>query len=185
MLIVGLGNRGMEYASTRHNLGFSVVDRGCEELRIIMDSANEDCVYGVKIEDSRALVFIKPMTFMNNSGRAVVSAMSEMKINPDQLFVVADDFALPLGSIRIRERGSHGGQNGLRSIIENLGTEEFPRLRMGINPGHDVVDLSEFVLSPFRKDELEPVSKMVATATAAVKEFGTIDMVSLMSRYNN
>lgn len=167
-LIVGLGNPGEKYRRTRHNAGFMVIDELASRLPLGARERLEDA-WAVKTEIAgERVVLVKPQGFMNRSGPVVDSALRWFNVEPDSLIVVSDDVALPLGSIRIRPRGSHGGQNGLRSIIESIGTEEFQRLRFGVGTSEPVLDLAGFVLSDFTDGEVLRVQEMVSRAADAV-----------------
>jgi PTH1 family peptidyl-tRNA hydrolase len=167
-LIVGLGNPGEKYRRTRHNAGFMVVDELAQRLELGPVERIDDG-WAVKTEVAgERVVLVKPQSFMNRSGPVVEAALRYFNAEPDRLVVISDDVALPLGSLRIRARGSHGGQNGLRSIIETIGTEEFPRLRFGIGSADPVIDLAGYVLSDFTDSEILRVQDMVAKAADAV-----------------
>ncbi len=174
-LIVGLGNPGEKYRRTRHNAGFMVVDELAQRLPLGAVERLDDA-WAVKTElAGERVVLMKPQSFMNRSGPVVESALRWFNIEPDSLVVISDDVALPLGTLRIRARGSHGGQNGLRSIIESIGTEEFARLRFGIGSSEPVLDLAGFVLSDYTDSEVLRVQDMVsraADAMAALVEHG-------------
>ena len=166
-LVVGLGNPGAKYAGTRHNVGFDVVDYlagapGVGPFRSKFQAQVADA-----LEGGEQVLLVKPETFMNLSGRAVRQLFDFYKLVPDQLLVVSDDFNLPLGKLRARASGSHGGQNGLRNIQEQLGTDVYPRLRIGVGqPGPG--DAVDFVLSKFRPGEKAAAQDAVAKAAAAV-----------------
>jgi peptidyl-tRNA hydrolase, PTH1 family len=170
-LIVGLGNPGTEYERTRHNLGFLVIDKLAAEERVVVGSRECRSLIGRSEIEGRPAKLIKPQTFMNLSGEAVLCLANKHKTEfpSDKLIVVSDDLALPLGRIRIRERGSAGGHNGLKSIIAALGTQEFVRLRMGIQPEHPISDSKRFVLDVFAKSERQVVEEMIDLAAKAVR----------------
>ncbi len=169
-LIVGLGNPGREYEKTRHNLGFMLIDRLMERAkgrRFRRESQAE--VAEIDIRGQRAII-VKPMTFMNLSGEAVRPLVEKYgHADARNLIVACDDVALPFGMIRVRARGSAGGQKGLKSIIEKLGSEDFSRVRMGIKPDHRVSDLADFVLTPIRSREREQLELMLDRAADAVE----------------
>ena len=169
-LLVGLGNPGQEYELTRHNLGFLLLDRVFERAggRRFRGEANAD-VAQVEVAGERVLL-VKPLTYMNLSGNAVRPLLEKYGDGEARnLLVACDDIALPFGMIRVRARGSAGGQKGLKSIIERLGTDEFPRLRLGIKPGHVVSNLSDFVLSKLSKRDLEQLEPVLDRAMSAVE----------------
>ena len=187
-LIVGLGKPGEKYRRTRHNAGFMVVDELAQRLTLGAREENPeriDDAWVIKTEVAgERVVLMKPQSFMNRSGPVVESALRYFNVEPDRLIIVCDDVALPLGSLRIRARGSHGGQNGLRSIIESIGSEEFPRLRFGIGASEPILDLAGFVLSDFTDSEILRVQDLVsraADALAAVVEHG---VEHAMNAYN-
>jgi PTH1 family peptidyl-tRNA hydrolase len=182
-VIVGLGNPGSKYAGTRHNVGFDVIDYlaaapGCTPFR----EKFEAFVAELKEGEETALL-VKPLTFMNLSGRAVRAVIDFYKLPLGELLVVCDDFNLPLGKLRIRTKGSHGGQNGLRNIREQLGTDEYARLRIGVgepSPG-DAVD---HVLSRFKPGERKAVQDAIATAAQAAITWIRQGTAAAMNRFN-
>src|SRR6266576_4101805 len=168
-LIVGLGNPGSEYAQTRHNLGFMLVDKlAAEDGATVKRTECRSLVGNPTIEDQRVML-VKPQTFMNLSGEAVGCLNQKYEGDASSLIVISDDLALPLGSIRLRERGSGGGHNGLKSIIGVLGTSEFVRLRIGIQPEHPLSDAKRFVLDEFSKSERESVPEILERAAEALR----------------
>lgn len=172
-LIVGLGNPGPEYEFTRHNIGFRIIDELCTKLNVPKFKKHKKSLFARKNE----WLFLKPQTFMNLSGRAVKSIVDEFEIKNNDLLVIFDDVYIPLGEIRIRQRGSDGGHNGLKSIIESLSTENFPRMRIGILPklyndtGKLDMPLEEFVLMAHENDELELVQKVISRAVELTSYF--------------
>ena len=170
-LIVGLGNPGQEYEWTRHNLGFMLIEKLAGEEGVSVNSRECRSLTGRAQLEGKLVKLIKPQTYMNLSGEAVSCFVKKHKTEfpSDKLIVVSDDLALPLGRIRIRERGSAGGHNGLKSIIADLGTNEFVRLRMGIQPEHPISDSKRFVLDVFPKGERLVVEEMIEQAAKAVR----------------
>ncbi len=153
-LIVGLGNPGLRYRNTRHNAGFLAVDYLAQTYGFCVDRARFHALTGEADLNGRRVLFVKPQTLMNASGLAVGEAADFYKIPPERILVISDDTALPVGSVRIRKKGSSGGQKGLNDIIVCLGTEEFPRIRIGIGAKpHPDADLANWVLSEFSKEE--------------------------------
>jgi PTH1 family peptidyl-tRNA hydrolase len=179
-LVAGLGNPGSEYAGTRHNIGFTVLDYFAKRAGVNFERQTKWDAAVVKLPGT---ILLKPLTFMNHSGEAVAAVADFYKIASPNILVVLDDFALPLGRLRIREHGGAGGHNGLESVIINLATEDVPRLRLGIGaaPGRGSVD---YVLSPFFEEERDAVNAMVERAAEAIK--CTIDngVVSAMNTFN-
>jgi PTH1 family peptidyl-tRNA hydrolase len=163
--VVGLGNPGREYAGTRHNVGFMVLDRLASNLGV---SFSRERKWRAEFARSGDVLLLKPQTFMNLSGESVAAVAAFHRIDPGECFVVFDDKDLPLGQLRLRERGSAGGHNGMRSIIAHLVTEAIPRLRFGIGPpeGHD--DAVEHVLGKFGSGEREWIEKRLDRAVEAI-----------------
>ncbi len=183
-LIVGLGNPGEKYRRTRHNAGFMVIDELAQRLPLSVRERIDDA-WAVKTEIAgERVVLMKPESFMNRSGPVVEAALRWFNIEPDSLVVVSDDVALPLGSLRIRPRGSHGGQNGLRSIIESIGSEEFPRLRFGIGSTEPILDLAGFVLSDFADNEILRVQEMVSRGADAMSALVENGVEPAMNTFN-
>ena len=183
-LIVGLGNPGFEYAWTPHNLGFLVIDRLAERSGARVERPEAKSYIGKAKIAGHDVVLAKPQTYMNLSGMAVRDLATRMEAVPGEILVIVDEVALPWGHIRLRERGSAGGHNGLKSIIGALGTDEFLRLRLGIRPEHPVADLAAYVLHPMRKSELEGAAEMVETAAEAVECVLSAGIKPAMNRYN-
>lgn len=169
-LIAGLGNIGDEYADTRHNIGFCVVDALARLSGISFETGRYAGIARMKIKN-KSLVLIKPSTYMNLSGKAVRYWLDHEKIPLENLLVVVDDIALPQGKLRLRYKGGPGGHNGLISIIETLGTEEFARLRFGIGNDFAKGYQSEYVLGKWTKAEEEMLVPKVAEAVEMVREF--------------
>ncbi len=183
-LIVGLGNPGAEYAWTPHNLGFLVLDELAERANARIERPEAKAFIGFgKLAGSEVLL-AKPQTYMNASGLALRELAARYEFEPHQVIVVVDEVALPWGMLRIRERGSAGGHNGLKSIIGALGTTEFIRVRLGIQPDHPVSDLGDYVLRPMRKGDLEQAAEMVHQAADAVEVVLAEGAGRAMSRYN-
>jgi PTH1 family peptidyl-tRNA hydrolase len=184
-LIVGLGNPGMEYQFTPHNMGFLAIDRIAEKHNVRV--VNRHChalTAKVKIGDAEALL-AKPETFMNLSGRAVRELMAEYEADPAKdLIVLYDELDFPLGKLRIRERGSSAGHNGMESIMGALGTQEFVRIRMGIAPDHKIRDGASYVLSQFKKAQYETIDLVLDRAAEAVEVILKEGISRAMNRFN-
>ena len=177
-LIVGLGNPGIEYQFTPHNLGFLTVDRIADDLKVQV--RNRQCrALTVRTEiGQQEAVLAKPETFMNLSGQAVRELVEKLEIAPEaDLIVIYDELDLPMGAIRIRQRGSSAGHNGMKSIIGALGTQEFARIRIGIAP-------EKKILKPFRKRQLKQVDEVLDTAAEAVKVILIDGIEAAMNRFN-
>lgn len=183
-LIVGLGNPGPQYERTRHNLGFMLVDVLAARAQTRIARGECRSLIGRGILDDQTVEFAKPLTFMNLSGEAVSCLLSKDERKVEKLIVISDDLALPFGVIRIRPKGSHGGQNGLRSIIDSLKTQEFTRVRIGIQPEHPVRDASRFVLDNFAKSEAETLEKVLSDAADAVETIVKDGVEAAMAKFN-
>jgi len=183
-LIAGLGNPGYEYAWTPHNLGFLVVDLLAERARIRVERPESKSYVGKGRIGDQDVALAKPQTFMNLSGLAVRELAERYEAAPERIIVVVDDVALPWGSLRIRERGSAGGHNGLKSVIGALGTDEFVRVRLGVQPDHPVGDLGAYVLHRMRKAEMEVAAELVGRAADAVECTVTEGVRRAMNRFN-
>ncbi|MGE0863801.1 MAG: aminoacyl-tRNA hydrolase [Vicinamibacterales bacterium] len=184
-LIVGLGNPGPEYRDTRHNVGFLVADELARRWRVPDAWREKFSALHIKtMVGDDAVVLAKPLTYMNLSGQAVAGLAGFYRIDPAGVLVVTDDVALPLGRLRARPEGSAGGHNGLKSIIQHLGTQAFPRLRVGVGRGDDRRDLADHVLGRFAPDERDTVSAAVLRAADAAERFLSDGMERVMSAFN-
>ncbi len=167
-IVVGLGNPGPEHRGTRHNVGFELVDRLAERHRIKLDRSMHQARFGVGTLFETAVVLVKPLTFMNLSGRAVAPFMRDFSMKPERVLVVADDTDLSPGRIRLRAEGSAGGHNGHKSLIASLGTQEYPRLKIGI--GRTAKDATiDHVLGPFRPDERPDIDAALKRCEFAIE----------------
>lgn len=183
-LIVGLGNPGPEYAETRHNLGFRVVEELASRLRLQFTQRRAQSLVATGQARGEPLVLARPQTYMNLSGLAVRKLVAEFRVPLSALLVVYDDLDLPLGTIRIRPSGGPGTHNGMRSIIAELGREDFPRLRAGIGPAPPGVDLADFVLSPFTPEERPIVDDLVRRAAECAATVVYQGLQAAMNRCN-
>jgi len=183
-LIVGLGNPGAEYEFTRHNLGFLLVDLLAERARCRVTRPEDQAFVGRGKLGGVEVALAKPQTYMNLSGDSVKALAARYGAKPEDVVVGVDDVAIPFGRIRVRPGGSAGGHNGLKSIIARLGTQEFPRVRLGIAPDHPVGDMARFVLQPFPRAAREEVDKMLWTAADAVEEILVGGVEPAMQKYN-
>ncbi len=179
--IVGLGNPGREYSNTRHNLGFSVLNRLASQNGI---SWRYKSKFSYGIGRNHPFFLVRPLTYMNLSGQAVKQVMQERHFGTDRLLVVCDDINLPLGRLRLRTAGSHGGQKGLKSIIDTIKTENFTRLRLGIGPLPPSSDASEFVLGRFTALEYQEAQEMAARAADSVIKIITHGLETAMNSIN-
>jgi PTH1 family peptidyl-tRNA hydrolase len=183
-LVVGVGNPGERYRRTRHNAGFMVVDALADRGGAGPGRDEADAWVTEARLGGEDVLLVKPLTFMNRSGVAVEALLAARGGSPGDVVAVVDDAALELGQLRVRERGSHGGHNGLRSLIETLGTEEFPRVRVGIRKGELPEDLAEYVLSEFPKEDVLVVLEMVGLAADAVECLLREGAAPAMNRFN-
>jgi len=183
-LVAGLGNIGAEYAGTRHNAGFDVVDELVRKYEAEFQSARLADVASIKVR-GRLVRVIKPTTYMNLSGKAVKYWMDKEGIAPDHLLVIVDELAIPLSRIRLRSSGSSGGHNGLASIEESLNTREYPRLRFGIGAAYPKGRQVDFVLGRWTTDELPIVRKKIEKAAEAVESFVLRGLPATMNEVNN
>ena len=186
-LLVGLGNPGPRYRGTRHNLGFAAVDRLARESGARWEQRSPSSWVAEGSFEGQPIVLAKPLTYMNLSGRAVVELTRNRDIAADQLLVFLDDVALPLGTLRLRPRGSDGGHRGLASVLEALDTEAVPRVRLGIGPGEgptEESDLAEFVLEPFTDEEQKVVEELLERTVEATRTLFRHGIERAMSLYN-
>lgn len=183
-LIAGLGNIGDEYARTRHNIGFMILDALAKASNIVFDDARYGAVATMPLRGNR-LTLLKPSTYMNLSGNAVRYWMNAKKIQPENLLVVVDDLALPLGKIRIKPSGSEGGHNGLKSITSVLGTQNYARLRFGIGNDFPRGGQVNWVLGEFPEDAKPVLEERIAVACDAIKSFCLAGMEFAMNNFNN
>lgn len=182
-LVVGLGNPSKEYDFTRHNVGFMVVDNYLNKMGY-NDKFKEkfNSLYLDININSEKVIFLKPLTYMNNSGEAVRRFSDFYKINPEDILIISDDLNLDIGKFRLRSRGSSGGHNGLKSIINRLGSDNFKRLRVGI--GKDNGDIVDYVLSKFSKYEMNILDEVIDNLVMVLNDYFLISFNDLMSRYN-
>lgn len=183
-LIVGLGNPGAKYRQTRHNVGFAALDALALRYRVDFESAPADAMMAKARPAPGPVLLAKPLTFMNLSGHAVGDLVRYFRIDLHDLFVIVDDANLPLARLRARARGSDGGHNGLKSIVAQLGTQEFARLRIGVGRGHLERDLADHVLSRFDPGEQDEIAAAIARAADAAEVFVTDGIGEVMNRFN-
>ena len=183
-LLVGLGNPGREYRETRHNVGFMVIDQLCKVMGVSMSRVQSKALVAVGNLEGQRVVLAKPQTFMNLSGQAVGGLMRFYKVPMDQLIITHDDLDLPLGTLRIRPGGGSAGQRGMASIIQQLGTQEFARLRFGIGRPPGQMDPAAYVLQRFTKTEQELLDQVLDRAVSAVRVFVRDGLNTAMNQYN-
>lgn len=185
-LIVALGNPGAKYANTRHNVGWMILDALAERHNVSVTKSGFHGLYGEMHwpDPADKVILLKPITYMNLSGRSVAPAAHFFKVSPEEILVIHDDMDLELGRLRLRPKGSSGGHNGVKSVIQELGTQEFPRLKVGIgrpDPGWDPAD---WVLAPFRPEEAAVIGQVIPRAVEAVESFLSEGILKAMTRYN-
>ncbi len=181
--IIGLGNPGKEYENTRHNVGFMVIDKLLEKMKIHKMDSKFKALYTKVNFNNQSLLLVKPQTFMNLSGEAVSAIINYFKIEISDILIISDDLDLNLGQLRFRAKGSDGGQKGLRNIFQLLKTSDIQRLKIGI--GHNIkIDSKNYVLSKFSDNDLEIIQKAILLASDAVLEWSQSDIKVAMNKYN-
>ena len=184
-LIVCLGNPGLRYEGTRHNAGFMVADALAKKLNIAVNRSRFHALTGSGSIGGESVLLMKPQTYMNLSGEAAAEAARFYKIPPERVLVVSDETALAVGRLRVRAKGSAGGHNGLKNIIEHLGTDQFPRIRLGVGaPPHEDYDLKDWVLSTFKNQDAEDMAAAAERAAEAVICYITEGAERAMNRFN-
>lgn len=181
-LIVGLGNPGLEYVNTRHNIGFSVIDYLANKYNIEMNRTKFKGVYGEGFIEGKKVILLKPTTYMNLSGESIREVINFYKITNEEIIVVYDDISLQVGKIRIRPKGSAGGHNGIKSIIANMASDVFPRVKVGV--GQPKGDLVSHVLGKFTEEENEVLNKVIPVVTEAIEAILKSDIQESMNKYN-
>ena len=185
-LIVGLGNPGKQYDMTRHNIGFHVIDYIADEKNVKVNKLKFKALYGETNYGGEKILLIKPQTYMNLSGESVREFCAFYKIPPENVIVINDDVSLPPGKIRIRQKGSAGGHNGLKSIIYQLNSDNFPRVKIGVgSPSHEGYDLADFVLGRFTKEEIPVLEDAIVRTSKACEEIVLKNVQSAMNMYNS
>ena len=184
-LVVCLGNPGLRYEGTRHYAGFMTADALAKKLNVRIDRARFKALTGRCAIGGEGVLLMKPQTYMNLSGEAAAQAAAFYKIPPERILVVSDETALPVGALRVRTKGSAGGHNGLKSVIACLGTEEFPRVRLGVGaPPHPDYDMADWVLSVFRNEDAAKMADAAARAAEAVICYIDEGPERAMNRFN-
>lgn len=183
-LIVGLGNPGPEYRSTRHNVGFRVIDCLAERHRIDTSKTQKRAFVGSGTIGDVPVVLAKPITFMNLCGESIAPLMRMFELRPEDVIVVYDDMDLPVARLRVRQEGSAGGHNGIKSLIQHLRSESFPRVRIGVGRPGQTAGAVDHVLSKFSRDEIEPIAQTVELAADAVEVIVAEGVPAAMNRFN-
>jgi len=183
-LIVGLGNPGRRYSKTRHNIGFMIVEAFAKVLSLQFRPGEGEFIVAEGTYANAAVSLLKPLTYMNLSGRAVAQAMAYYKLPLSDLLIVVDDIHLPLGAIRLRKKGSDGGHKGLASIIHHVNSKEFPRLRFGVKGETEIQNWVSYVLSDFEQQEWKVVNQRIPTAVEAIQCFISQGIDVAMNKFN-
>ena len=183
-LIAGLGNPGKEYENTRHNAGFMVLDALADKLGADISEKKHKALCGRAVIGGQKVILLKPQTYMNSSGESIRAAADYYKVYPEDILVVYDDISLAPGQLRIRAKGSAGGHNGIKSIIAHLGTQEFPRIKVGVGDKPKKMDLADYVLSRFSKEDRAVMEDAFREAAGAVETMITQGADAAMNQFN-
>jgi len=184
ILVVGLGNPGNQYENTRHNVGFLTVDILAKKLNSSVKKLKFKSLYGETRLNTEKLILIKPQTFMNNSGESVREWVNFYKVPPENLIVIQDDIDIPFATLRLRQKGSAGTHNGMKSIIYQIQKDNFPRVKIGVGQKNGQMDLADFVLSGFVKEEQKAIEEAILLAADAVLDIVKNGIEHAMNRYN-
>lgn len=182
ILIVGLGNPGKQYEQTRHNIGFDVIDYMANKYNIDVNREKFKGICGEGFIENKKVILLKPLTYMNLSGESIRELANFYKLEDDEIIVVYDDISLDIGRLRIREKGSAGGHNGIKSIIQNLGGDKFPRVKVGVGQPKD--NLVNHVLGKFSKEDREYIEKVIPVVSDAIVEIVKNDAKESMNKFN-
>ena len=182
-MIVGLGNPGKEYENTRHNIGFMIIDEYAKKYNITSFKTKYNGLYAKVYRNGEYFILLKPLSFMNLSGTVVKKYANFFKIKPEDILVIHDDLDLPVGRIKIKSKGSSGGHNGIKNIIENLKTEEFPHFKVGIDK-NDNIERKDYVLGKLSKADLDKINKIIKFSSDIIDDFLDLNIEKVMSKYN-
>ena len=183
-VIAGLGNPGREYEGTRHNVGFMTLDALADKYNIDVREKAFKGLIGKGVIEGNKVILVKPQTYMNSSGESIRAAADYYKVDPEDILIVYDDISLAPGQLRIRAKGSAGGHNGIKSIIAHLGTQEFPRVKVGVGEKPSRMDLADYVLGHFSKEEQATMADAVKEAADAVCEIVNVGIAQAMNDHN-
>jgi len=183
-IVVGLGNPGKEYEKTRHNTGFMAIDKLADKYNIEINKEKHKALVGLGVIEGEKVILVKPQTFMNLSGEAVIEVINFYKEDISNLIVLFDDIDLPIGTIRIKERGSAGTHNGVKSLVKELGTQEFKRVKVGIGGPKGNIDLIGHVLGKFSVEEFCEIEKSIDKATQAIEVIIKDNVLKAMNEFN-
>lgn len=182
-LVVGLGNPGKEYNNTRHNIGFSVIDEIAKKLEVYKYKERDGALYFDTFIDMARVIFLKPQKYINLSGDVIIKFKNYLNIDINDILIISDDLDLPVGTIKLKEKGSSGGHNGLKNIEKNLGTKEYKRIKIGISNNKNI-DTKDYVLSKISKEDKKVLDKVVDNVSNIVLESFHTPFNELMSKYN-
>lgn len=183
-LIVGLGNPGRQYEKTRHNIGFQAIDKLSDDFGIRLDQAKHKGIFGIGNRDGERVILLKPLTYMNLSGESIRAVMDYYQIEIEDLAVIYDDLDLPVGRIRLRQKGSAGGHNGIKSTIAHLGTQNFNRIRVGISRPQNGMTITDYVLGDFTKEEQNIMDDVIDKCADACKQWIKSPFLKVMNEFN-
>lgn len=183
-LVIGLGNPGPEYERSPHNMGFLVVDRLAERNSIRVNRPDSQALVGVGAVSGKPVLLAKPQTYMNLSGGSARLLTAKHEVPLDRMLIVYDDLDLPWASVRIRQKGSAAGHNGMKSLVSSLGSPDFPRVRMGVHPGHSLPSGKDFLLSPIKKAQQKELDELLDYASQAVESIIADGVEKAMTRFN-
>lgn len=181
---IGLGNPGKKYDKTRHNIGFMAIDQLERDLGIAIDQNKFKCHYGIGLLNGEKVMLVKPQTFMNLSGEGVRPLIDYYNIELSDIVVIYDDLDLPLGRIRLRQKGSGGGHNGIKSLTQHFGSEKYNRIRLGIDRPTDGMPITAYVLGKFAKADDEVLQKVLDVSSEACQSFVSNEFLDVMNKYN-
>lgn len=183
-LIIGLGNPEEEYANTRHNMGFDTINEIAKRNQISLTKKKFQAIYEVSIIEGKKVILLKPQTYMNLSGESIIEVMQFYHIKPEEILVIYDDIDIEKGIIKVRKKGGPGGHNGMKSVIENIGTTDFPRIRIGIGQPEYKGDMINYVIGSVPEEEKRILAQGVQKAADAIEEFLKNGIDSTMNRFN-
>lgn len=183
-IIIGLGNPTEKYQATRHNIGWDAITRISDDYRIPLNQKKHKAICGMGYIEGEKVILAQPVTYMNLSGESVRELVDYYKVSPEDIIVIYDDICLEVGQLRIRKKGSAGGHNGIKSIINHLGTEDFPRIRIGVGEKPKDWDLADYVLSRFKDEEQVAIREALKDASDACRMIITSGMDAAMNQYN-
>ena len=183
-LIVGLGNPGKQYEHTRHNIGFEVIDALSSKFSLPLNQSKFKGIYGIGVYNGEKVILLKPLTYMNLSGESIRAVIDYYQIDISDLLVIYDDLDLPVGKIRLRQKGSPGGHNGIKSTVAHLGTQEFNRVRIGIDRPQAGMSVPDYVLGRFQPDEKAPMEEAVKKSAEACSAWLEKPFLQVMNEYN-